>query len=138
MNDFSATLAARGFTSQQIGTILEILQDRDPRELSDLEAIVSRRTADLIRVIFLRVERDSAAGCALRRALGFSDNRPLSAAAADFGVSKQHLHNLQEEIETKLGTDLTFIARAQRAALARRAAAIELPLSPDEAGPSHD
>jgi hypothetical protein len=109
-------LLGRGFTSDQVATVTELVNHREFSDVPNIDDITARRAAELIRVIFLRVERDSPAGCALRRALGFSGGVSFARAAADFGVSKQHLHNLQEQIEAQLGHELTFLAKQRRAA----------------------
>lgn len=84
-------------------------------------------SAHFLQMVFQRVDRDSVAGRALARGLGFSTAFSLERAAADFGVSRQYLHRLQGEIEMRLGP-----------LNARAAAKTEscLGASPENAGPS--
>ncbi len=90
------TLHDRGYTPAQVAEITTIV-DAAHAELSH-DAV---KTV-LLRV-FMRVDRDSVAGRALARALGFTGDQSLARAAKDFGVSKQYLHRLEEEIRLRLG-----------------------------------
>jgi hypothetical protein len=54
----------------------------------------------LIRV-FKRVDRDSAHGRALARALGFTDQPAMAIAAREFMVSVDYLERLQNEVAAK-------------------------------------
>ena len=107
MIDLEQRLSDRGFSPEDVTYIVDLFEEDQADE-------IRRAAARLVCAIFLRVEKDSAAGCALRRALGFSGGVSLSRAAKDFCVSKQYLETLQSEIERQLGQELTFMSRAAR------------------------
>ena len=107
MTDFEQQLLDRGFSKEDITFIGDLLED-------DHAAAARAQAAQLLHRIFLRVGRDSAAGCALRRALGFSSDVSLARAASDFVVTKQYLHDLQGDLEAQLGP-LSFVSRANSA-----------------------
>jgi hypothetical protein len=108
MTDLEQQLTERGFGPDDVTYIVDLMEDRQG-------TAARSQAAQLVRLIFLRVEKDSVAGCALRRALGFSGGVSLSRAAKDFCVTKQYLEDLQSELEGKLGA-LAFIMREVRAA----------------------
>lgn len=107
MTDHEEQLQGLGLDTEQVTAVVDIMERETSR-------IALAQAAQLLHVIFLRVERDSTYGCALRRALGFSSGESLARAAKAFGVSKQYLHNLQTELEQQLGQDLCFISRQAR------------------------
>lgn len=88
-------LAAMGYGPEQISEIADLVD----REL-DQRALP--RMAEVLHRIFLRVDRDSIAGRALSRALGFTNEQSLERAARDFGVSKQYLHLLEAKLAAQL------------------------------------
>jgi hypothetical protein len=116
MTDLRDAIEAMGYSRVEALEILDVVERNAAaeREAIRVECEIAR-AAELIRLIFLRVDRDSPAGCALRRALGFSGGASFAKAAKDFGVSKQYLHTLQAELEQKLGP-LAFLSAAERAA----------------------
>ena len=95
MTDIEQTLTDRGFSPDDINFVIDLIEDRNG-------AAARRQAGQLIHVIFLRVEKDSVAGCALRRALGFSGGVSLARAAKDFCVTKQYLEDLQSDLEGKV------------------------------------
>lgn len=84
-----------GLSSEQIACIVALMERR-----AQSEAVIY--AGELIHRVFLRVDRDSVAGRALSRALGFTSDESLARAAKAFGVSKQYLHRIQAEIESKV------------------------------------
>lgn len=106
MINIEQQLLDRGISPEDVTFIVDLLEDKTAEA-------ARRQAAHLLTVIFLRVERDSVAGCALRRALGFSGGVSLSRAARDFVVSKQYLEDLQAKLEDQLG-DLSFLSRQAR------------------------
>lgn len=107
MTNLEQQLIDRGITADDVTFIVDLVE-------ADQADLARAQAAHLIQLIFLRVERDSAAGCALRRALGFSSEASLSRAAKEFCCSKQYLHDLQSDLEEKLGS-LSFLAGHARA-----------------------
>jgi hypothetical protein len=106
MTDLEQKLTDRGFSPDDITTIVDVIEEQDA-------GTARQQAAQLLHLVFIRVGRDSAAGCALRRALGFSGGLSLARAAGDFLVSKQYLEDLQSKLEAQLG-DLSFLARQAR------------------------
>lgn len=106
MNDLEQKLNDQGFSHEDIVLITDLVDERDGET-------ARAQAAEFLHRVFLRVEKDSAAGCALRRALGFSGENSLERAAKDFCVKKQYLHTLHLDLEMKLG-DLAFLSRAAR------------------------
>lgn len=94
MND-EDQLAELGLTPQQIDAVLELIEQR-------ALALATPRAAEFLRRVFLRVDRDSVAGRALSRALGFTDDISLARAAKAFCVSKQYLHVLEDDLRARL------------------------------------
>jgi hypothetical protein len=121
MTHLEEQLIARGLPEDDVTFVVELVEETNA-------ALARAQAAHLLRLIFLRVERDSAAGCALRRALGFSGGVSLARAAKDFCVTKQYLDSLQAALEEKLGP-LSFLAAGAREASAT---------PPPVAGPSGD
>lgn len=115
MSDLRDKIEAIGYSRAEAEELLDVFSSHAEQAIQD--ELVLARAAELIRLIMLRVERDSAAGCALRRALGFSGGASFAKAAKDFGCSKQHLHTLQMRLEGQLGP-LAFMSRAERDARA--------------------
>ena len=95
MTDIEQTLTDRGFSPEDINFVIDLIEDRNGAE-------ARRQAAQLLHVIFLRVEKDSVAGLALRRALGFSGGVSLARAAKDFCVTKQYLEDMQSDLEARL------------------------------------
>ncbi len=106
MTDLEHTLLACGLPPSYCDLVVDAVEERNART-------VRSQAGHLLHLIFLRIDRDSVAGCALRRALGFSGGISLTRAAKDFCVSKQYLEELQSELEAKLG-DLSFLAQQDR------------------------
>ena len=79
----------------------------------DAEKQAMERAAQLLYLVFLRVGRDSAAGCALRRALGCSSLESVEQAAEQFGVKPGQLRSLQATLESQLG-ELSFLSKRER------------------------
>jgi hypothetical protein len=106
MTETEQQLSDRGFSADDINFIIDLLDDKTG-------AAARAHASRLLCLIFLRVEKDSAVGCALRRALGFSNGVSLARAARDFVVSKQYLEDLQARLEEQLG-ELSFLSRQAR------------------------
>lgn len=106
MNNLEQKLSDQGFSHEDVVLITDIVDERDGET-------ARAQAAEFLHRVFLRVEKDSAAGCALRRALGFSGENSLERAAKDFCVKKQYLHTLHLDLEMKLG-ELAFLSRAAR------------------------
>lgn len=106
MTDLESQLIDRGLSAEDVTYVVDLIENRSAE-------FARSQAARLLHVIFLRVERDSAAGCALRRGLGFSSDASLARAARDFCVSKQYLHDLQLKLEAQLG-ELSFLAKGAR------------------------
>jgi len=102
MTDIEQALTDHGFSSEDVTFIVDLINDRNANEARS-------QAAQLLHVIFLRVDKDSIAGCALRRALGLSGGVSLARAAKDFCVTKQYLEDLQSELQARVG-DLSFRA----------------------------
>ncbi len=93
-------------------TIREQLEDLGltPEQIEKIEGIVEReveaeaipKAGELLRRIFIRLDRDSTHGRAVARALGMTSHVSFERAAAAFCVSKQALQQLQEVAEAKL------------------------------------
>jgi hypothetical protein len=96
MTDLEQALIDRGLPADDVTYIADLVE-------ASQAAIARAQAGQLLHLIFLRVGRDSAAGCALRRALGFSSDTSLARAAREFCVSKQYLHDLQTGLEAQLG-----------------------------------
>lgn len=99
MTALEEALRERGFDDSEITDIVEVFEQHQAGANDGIAP-----AAEFLRLVFLRVEKDSPVGCALRRALGLSGGASFRRAAADFCVTKQHLHALQTELEAKLGT----------------------------------
>lgn len=72
-----------------------------------------QKAAAFLHLVFLRIGRDSAEGCALRRALGFSSEKSFAKAADDFVVTEEYLGRLHAQLQAKLG-DLSFLSKRRR------------------------
>lgn len=106
MTELEQALIDRGLDPEDVTFVVDQVEGHNA-------SATLNRAAQFIHLVFLRVGRDSPAGCALRRALGFSSEASLSRAANDFLVSKQYLHDLQCELEAQLG-ELSFAPTAKK------------------------
>ncbi len=88
-------LTGRGCTPDQIREAVELVG-------CEVESRAIPRMAEVLHRIFLRLDRDSVAGRALSRALGFTNGQSLGRAARDYGMSKQYLHKLESALAAKL------------------------------------
>lgn len=92
-------LEDRGYTPAQIAELTALFE-------AQLEQALAERAlpyaGELLHRIFVRVDRDSVAGRALARALGATNDQSLERAARDFGVSKQYLHRLEQQLRARL------------------------------------
>lgn len=84
-----------GLKPEQIDAVLHLLEER-ARDLA------TPRAAEFLRRVFLRADRDSVAGRALARALGFTDDISCERAAKAFCVSKQYLNLMENELRQRL------------------------------------
>ena len=96
MTELENLLSDRGLADEDVTFIVDYVEHHQA-------GMAREQAAQLIKLIFLRIGRDSPAGMALRRALGFSGGASLARAAKDFCVSKQYLHDLQSELAKDLG-----------------------------------
>lgn len=88
-------LEAKGYSPEEVREIMMIV-DAARTELS------RDATSTVLRRILIRLDRDSVAGRALARALGFTSEKSLAGAAEAFGVSKQYLHHLESNLRAQL------------------------------------
>lgn len=96
MTELETLLSERGLSDEDVTFIVDYVEQH--------HAELARGFASqLLKLVFLRIGRDSPYGMALRRALGFSGGASLARAAKDFCVSKQYLHDLQTEVAKDLG-----------------------------------
>jgi len=98
------------------------MKNKKPDQLDNnaIDDLARSKAAALLHLVFLRVGRDSTAGCALRRALGFSSAKDLKRAAEAFCVPPSYLDRIQRSLEGQLG-DLSFLAKHERGASGRQA-----------------
>lgn len=107
METLEQILTERGLAPDDVTFVVDLINERNAE-------FAQQQAAQLVKLVFLRVEKDSAAGCALRRALGFSGGVSLARAARDFLITKQALECMQAKLESQLGP-LSFLSREARA-----------------------
>lgn len=94
-------LLHRGFTPGQVIEVTDLIEDKTrPAAIAQVAELVSR--------IMHAVGYDTAAGCALRRALGYSGGLSRRRAARDILIPEQQLQVIQLEIERHVGRSLAF------------------------------
>lgn len=84
-----------GYTPEQVAEITALV-DASHAELSR-DAV-----ATILRRLLVRLDKDSIAGRALARSLGFGSEQSLARAAGEFGVSKQYLHRLESDLRERV------------------------------------
>lgn len=100
-SDTEGQLIELGLAPGDVSAIGDLIEDM-------LRPVANEMVVELITKVFQSIGPDNPAGCALRRALGFSGGPSFRRAAKDMLLSEDQLVTLHARIEARIGRPLGF------------------------------